>query len=116
MKNNSENGTVRFENNKELDYFEVSNLNKKDLVDIFRKCDELHKLCQEKQIPICIGLVPADNCNFYFSVSYQPLWDDKNFTKLAVIAGGTIHHYREILGICYKFEKIDFNEIKRRDK
>jgi hypothetical protein len=107
------NETVKFENNKELDYHEVSNLNKTDLVDVFRKCDELHKLCQSKEIPIYIGFVPSDRNDFYFSVSYDPMFDDEKFTKLSVIAGGTIKQLRERLGICYEFKKLDFNEIKR---
>ncbi len=102
---------INFEG-KNFDYFEASNACGEDLVSILRKADELHALCKANKVPICIGLITQKKGEFLYSTSYDPDWDDKNYSKLFIMAGGFMKFLKESLGIVMKFEKIDFSEQK----
>ena len=91
-----ENTKIQVEGKGELDYEEFSNLNKKDLVPIFKTADQLIALCKEYKIPLIISFVT--DTNPVFSGMYDPNWDDEKLTKLSVLIGNIKLHLRERFG------------------
>jgi len=98
---------VKF-NNKELDYENLSNVAKADVVKLLQLFEKVSKEAGKIGIPVMCLAATTTGC--LFNCTYEPQKDDDEQTKLWMLLGGVKENLEESFGIKVEFHPTNDQE------